>query len=39
MQGEKNAVMITYPVPLCRVKEGTCALVGTIPTVSNIIKP
>ncbi|SDR64139.1 amino acid/amide ABC transporter substrate-binding protein, HAAT family [Rhizobiales bacterium GAS113] len=39
MEGEKNAVMVTYPVPLCKVKDGVCALVSMIPTVPNIIKP
>jgi hypothetical protein len=39
MEGEKAAVMITYPVPLCLVKNGDCALVGTIPVVKSVIKP
>ena len=39
MEGEKHAVMITYPVPICQVKNGVCALVGTVPTVKSVIKP
>jgi branched-chain amino acid transport system substrate-binding protein len=39
MEGEKSAVMITYPVPLCQVKNGVCALVATIPAVKVVIKP
>jgi hypothetical protein len=31
--------MITYPVPLCQVKNGVCALVSTIPPVKAVIKP
>jgi len=31
--------MITYPVPICQVKNGVCALVGIIPIVKSVIKP
>lgn len=39
MAGEKHAIMITYPVPICQVKNGVCALVGTIASVKSVIKP
>jgi branched-chain amino acid transport system substrate-binding protein len=39
MEGEKPAVMITYPLPLCQVKAGVCGLVDIIPAVDRVIKP